>query len=263
MTTPNLTTALHRRLTAPLNASPQASCRTWDSRPVCLAQPQGASNRYTGRLSHFSELMGRRFGLRAPCGRNLHIQPRGERRWLPPRVVRSMLQTEFSSFVCIGLIRSIRLSKRATLSCLRLSCGSWSRLGSTLGRLGPPPIIDGRIDQPFHNGGSDHPAEHGSGDAFHYVSSGTVTPENRQQAGNDHGCRHRFRTNALYGAVVDGVTQVTQAAHPPFLLPLRVAQVEIQQHNDAGLGVQSRQRDQTDPDGDTEIVMEQVKNPDS
>ena len=41
-----------------------------------------------------------------------------------------------------------------------------------------------------------------------------------------------------------------------------VGEVEIQQHEDAGLGVDAEQRDQPDPDGDAHVVAEQVQVPD-
>src|ERR1039458_7186492 len=118
-----------------------------------------------------------------------------------------------------------------------------------------PDEEDGGIDGQLHDGGSDDATDHGSGDAFHHIRAGAVAPENGEEAGDDHRRSHGFGTNALYGAVIDGIPQVRSVAHPAFLLPLRVSQVEVEQHDNAGFRIQSGERDQADPDGDAEIVV--------
>ena len=51
----------------------------------------------------------------------------------------------------------------------------------------------------------------------------------------------------------------SDVAHPALLDPLGVGQVEVEQHDDAGLGVQAGQGDDADPDGDAQVVVQQVK----
>ena len=45
-------------------------------------------------------------------------------------------------------------------------------------------------------------------------------------------------------------------------LRLVVGEVEVQEHEDAGLGVESQQGDQADPDADRDVVAEGVEQPD-
>ena len=79
---------------------------------------------------------------------------------------------------------------------------------SALGAAGTPKEENGRIDGQFHHRGGDAAADHRGDDAIHDVSS---------------------------GAVVDRVTQVRQAAHPAFMLPLCVGRFKIQQNDNADL----------------------------
>ena len=37
--------------------------------------------------------------------------------------------------------------------------------------------------------------------------------------------------------------------------------IEVEQHDDAGLGIESGERDESDPDGDAHVVAEQVEEP--
>src|SRR5439155_1784517 len=112
------------------------------------------------------------------------------------------------------------------------------------------------------NRGGYHPADHGRGDAFHYVGASAVTPENGQQAGDDDGGSHGFGADAPDRAVIDGVAQISRVAHPALPLPLRVGQVQVKQHDHAGFGIQPRESDQADPDGNAEVVIKQIENPD-
>ena len=47
----------------------------------------------------------------------------------------------------------------------------------------------------------------------------------------------------------------------PFVLPLVVGEVEVEQHDDAGLGVETGEGDDADPHGDAQVVAEQVEQP--
>jgi SAM-dependent methyltransferase len=81
-----------------------------------------------------------------------------------------------------------------------------------------PQEEDRRIHQQFHDGGGDDAADHRRGDAFHHVRAGAVAPQNRRQAGDDDARGHGFRADALDRAVINGVAQVGDVAHPPFLI---------------------------------------------
>ena len=56
--------------------------------------------------------------------------------------------------------------------------------------------------------------------------------------------------------------QLGQAAEAPLPLRLLVGQVQVQEHEDPGLGVHPQQGDQADPDPDAHVVAEQVEEPD-
>src|SRR5206468_6494226 len=72
---------------------------------------------------------------------------------------------------------------------------------------------------------------------------------------------HGFGADALDGAVVDGVAQVSEVAHLAFADPFFVGQIEVEEHDDAGFGVKTGQGDEADPNGHAEVVVEKVENP--
>ena len=47
----------------------------------------------------------------------------------------------------------------------------------------------------------------------------------------------------------------------PFLFPLFMGEVEVEEHYYAGLRVEARQGDDSYPDGDTHVVIEKIKEP--
>jgi hypothetical protein len=56
--------------------------------------------------------------------------------------------------------------------------------------------------------------------------------------------------------------QIGECSQASFARRLLVREIEIQQHEDAGFGVYSEQRDQPDPYGEARVVAEQLQVPD-
>mmetsp|Transcript_53143 Transcript_53143/g.124421 ORF Transcript_53143/g.124421 Transcript_53143/m.124421 type:complete len:329 (-) Transcript_53143:88-1074(-) len=108
-----------------------------------------------------------------------------------------------------------------------------------------------------------HPAQHRRSNAAHDLGARARSPDDGQQAGEDHGHRHRLRTHAQHCTLTDGVEHDLACdghtgAHPVFQGVL-----EIQQHDDAELGRYARQRDEANAGGHGQVVAQQVEEPDS
>src|SRR3990172_1814207 len=129
-------------------------------------------------------------------------------------------------------------------------------------RVPLPDGVDGRIDNQLHDERGEDAADHGGGDALHYVGAGAHRPHDGQQGEEYAGHRHQLRPQPLDGAVDDGFPQVVPTAHLPFLPGVLVGQVEVEHHEDAGCRVHAQQGDEAHPDGDAHVVAEQVEQPD-
>src|SRR5207302_10823792 len=123
------------------------------------------------------------------------------------------------------------------LTATLLSCIDWLTFMPALEGLRAPQEIYRRIDQQFHYRGSDHAANHRRRDSFHHVGAGPVAPENWRQTGNDDTGRHGFGPDALHRPVVNGVSQINDVAHQPSLFPVIMGDIEVEEHDDTGLGI--------------------------
>ena len=88
-----------------------------------------------------------------------------------------------------------------------------------------------------------------------------MAPENRHEAGDDHAGGHGFGADAFDRAMINRIAQIAGIIKCPLLLPLGISQIEIKQHHHAGLGIESRQGNDTHPHGDAQIVVAQVDRP--
>ena len=68
-------------------------------------------------------------------------------------------------------------------------------------------------------------------------------------------CRHDLGTDSLHGTVHDGIFQIDRIFQLPFFYPFLIGQVKIEEHNHACLRIEPRKGDDTDPYGDTHIVI--------
>jgi hypothetical protein len=93
------------------------------------------------------------------------------------------------------------------------------------------------------------------------ICAGAGRPHDRQQAHEGGAHRHQLRTHAADGAVDDRFRQVLLGAHLPVPHPLLVGEIEEQQHEHAGLGVEAHERDHADPHRDRHVVAERVEQP--
>src|ERR1019366_8108579 len=125
-----------------------------------------------------------------------------------------------------------------------------------------PHLVDRRINHQLQNEGRKDAADHRGGDALHHVGSGPDRPHNRYQAHEHGGDGHELRPDSFHRAMHDRRLQVAKALQLAFQLGLVVSQVQIEQHEHAGLGIDTQQRDQTDPHPDSHVVAEKVQEPD-
>ncbi len=84
----------------------------------------------------------------------------------------------------------------------------------------------------------------------------------REQAGQDHGHRHRLGPHAQHRAFADRVEQVfgRGLAGGNALVP---GLAQVQQHDDAELGGHAGQRDEAHRPGDRQVVAQQLEQPDA
>ncbi len=126
-----------------------------------------------------------------------------------------------------------------------------------------PGHVDGGIEQEFEDRRGDDTADHRRGDALHHVGAGLGLggPHDRQQAEEDRADSHDLGADPLDRAVHDGVVQVGQGVQAPGGLELVPGMVQVEKHDDPRLGVQAGQGYQPHPDGDAQVVVEQVQEP--
>ena len=63
-------------------------------------------------------------------------------------------------------------------------------------------------------------------------------------------------------ALHDGLAEFAEVSQPSLLLRLVIREIEIEQHEDPGLGIDPEQGDEPDPDPDAHVVTEEVEQPD-
>src|ERR1700732_45127 len=84
--------------------------------------------------------------------------------------------------------------------------------GSTLElvrhRVPSPNFVDGRVNKQFENEGSEDAADHGCGNAFHDVGTGSCGPHDGEQSDAGGGKGHELRTQALGSALNNRFTEV-------------------------------------------------------
>ena len=65
----------------------------------------------------------------------------------------------------------------------------------------------------------------------------------------------------MNGALDDRSLQVFPGAHRSSASPLVEGDVEIEEHEDAGLGVDTQERNEPHPDGDARVVAKEIEEP--
>src|SRR5271166_2330772 len=109
-----------------------------------------------------------------------------------------------------------------------------------------PNGIDRWIDHKFHQERRDDATHHGCGDSLHHIGSTSRGPHQRQQAEQHAGHRHDLGTKPFDGAVHDGLAQIIPIAHFAFADGVVESEVEIEQHEDGGFGIDAEQPDRAD-----------------
>src|SRR5436309_1167065 len=127
----------------------------------------------------------------------------------------------------------------------------------------PPNYVNGGINQQLENAGSDDAADHRGGDALHDIGSGLIggRPHDRQQTEKNRCDGHDFRSNPLHCAFDNSCLQISHGCHATFLPELIPSVIEVEQHDDACFSIESRQGNDADPYGGTEVVAQNVEQP--
>ena len=102
------------------------------------------------------------------------------------------------------------------------------------------------------------------GAAMRFMRSAPVPgrPHDGQKADEGRAHGHGLGPHALDRAVDDGLDEIAGGAQAAGRLGLVVRQIEEEQHEDAGLGVEAHERDHADPHRDGDVVAEHVEQPD-
>src|ERR1700686_4629254 len=119
-----------------------------------------------------------------------------------------------------------------------------------------PQKIDRRIDEQLHQERREEAADHRGGDALHHVSPRPERPHDRDEAEEGAGDGHDLRADALDGTVEDCLVEILTRVERAGGEALVVREVEIEQHEDASLGVEPEEGDEADPDTDGHVVTE-------
>ena len=70
-----------------------------------------------------------------------------------------------------------------------------------------------------------------------------------------------FRPNTAHRAFDHRVVQIAHVVHASFSFEMLPGMIEVQEHHDASFGIETCERDESDPDGHAHIVTEQPKEP--
>jgi len=106
----------------------------------------------------------------------------------------------------------------------------------------PPALsdpVDRRVDDEFQDRGGNDAPHHRGGDPLHHIGAGAIAEHNGDEPREDHGDRHDLRPDPLYGTVHDALPQIIDRFHPPLFSPLVIGQIEIEEHDDARLRVET------------------------
>src|SRR6266545_3265901 len=126
-----------------------------------------------------------------------------------------------------------------------------------------PDLVNGGVNDELKHERREDAADHRRGDPLHDVGTYTGGPHDGHEPHEHHRHGHELRANPLYGTVHDGVAKVTGGSQASFTAGVFICNVEIEQHEDAGLRVDAHQCDQADPDADAHVVAEQIEQPHS
>ena len=125
-----------------------------------------------------------------------------------------------------------------------------------------PEQVNGRIDEEFQEVGGGHAAHHGGGDAFGHFGAGAGGPHDGQQAQQVGQDGHVLGAHPHDRPVFDGVMQVRFGVEAAFGLPAVVGDIQVEEHQDPGLGVQAGQGQHAHDHADAEVVAQEIEQPD-
>src|SRR5438105_4349387 len=126
-----------------------------------------------------------------------------------------------------------------------------------------PKNINDRIKKQLKDARGNDAANHRGGDAFHDIRAALATrrPHNGKQSEKNGTNSHDFGPDALDRAFDDSGLEVVHGIHAPRSAEFVPGVIEVQQHDDAGFGVEAGESNEANPDGDTHVIAEEVEKP--
>src|SRR6516164_2566872 len=126
-----------------------------------------------------------------------------------------------------------------------------------------PEDVDGGVEEEFEDARGNDTANHRSGDAFHDIGAALVGwgPHDGEQAEEDGANGHDFGANALDGAFNDSGLEVVHGVHATGGAEFVPGVVQVEEHDNAGFGVQASECDEADPDGHAHVVTQYIEKP--
>src|SRR6266850_3208969 len=126
----------------------------------------------------------------------------------------------------------------------------------------PPYRIDRRINEQLENEGGEDTADHRSGNTFHNFRSGSIGPQDGNQTDAHDGKGHEFGTqparSPFHNRVIEMLLSELRVLAPRGL----VRKVKVEQHEDAGFGIDPEKGENAEPDSNAHIVAERGNHPD-
>ncbi len=124
-----------------------------------------------------------------------------------------------------------------------------------------PDIIHRGDDHQRKHGGGYQSSHHGRGDPFHHLRTGLGPPHHRQKPDERGGDGHQLGSHPFDGPLNDGRMKVLRTIHLIFHLTHMKSFIQIDEHDHAGLGCKSCQRNKSHHHGHGNIISEEVKQP--
>src|SRR5438445_1048302 len=105
-----------------------------------------------------------------------------------------------------------------------------------------PSVVNRGIDEQLHEKRSEEASDHRCGDALHHVGPSPRGPHDRKESEKGAGHGHHLRSHTFYRAMVDRLAPLLASLPLPGRAHPVVGEIEIEQHEDAGLRIEAQQR---------------------
>src|SRR5437773_12115008 len=125
-----------------------------------------------------------------------------------------------------------------------------------------PYRIDRRINEQLENEGGKDTADHRSGHPLHDFRSGSIGPQDGNQADAHDRKGHEFGTQAAGGPFHNGIIEMLLSELRVLAPRGLIGEVKVEQHKDPGFGIDPEKGENAEPDSNAHIVAERGNHPD-